>query len=179
MKETPHPSLRAWRADDFPAFVLLHSDPHVVQWLGGSAMNPEQMRAAFERMRAFLDQNSWGMWAIADADGAIVGAAGLEPLRETMPTYPGVEAAWRLAFHAQGRGLVTTAMKAVLPWAFANIPGLEEIQTFTAESNEKSQRVMQRLGFKRDASRDFDHPNLPTGHPLRRHVFYVLRWGDV
>jgi RimJ/RimL family protein N-acetyltransferase len=99
----------------------------------------------------------------------------VQPVREGLPSYPGVEAAWRLAFHAQGRGLVTTAMRAVLPWAFVNISDLDEIQTFTARSNEKSQAVMRRLGFTADPSRDFDHPALPEGHQLRPHVFYAMK----
>lgn len=175
MSNMPHPTLRAWRETDFPAYVLLHSDPHVVQWLGGSMMNTDQMRDAFDRTRRFLDDNGWGMWAILDEEGFIVGAAGLQRLAEPMPSYPGVEAAWRLAFHAQGRGRVTTAMRAVLPWAFAHIPDLNEIQTFTTVSNLKSQAVMQRLGFERDASRDFDHPALPEGHAMRPHVFFAMR----
>lgn len=174
MTEAPHPTLRAWRADDFPAYVLLHSDPHIVQWLGGSLMNAEQMRAAFDRTRVFLDEHGWGMWAIVD-NGLIVGAAGLQPVREPLPSAPGVEAAWRLAFQAQGKGLVTTAMRAVLPWAFAHIADLDEIQTFTAASNLKSQAVMQRLGFERDRARDFEHPALPAGHPLRSHVFFAMK----
>jgi RimJ/RimL family protein N-acetyltransferase len=172
---SPHPTLRAWREDDFPAFVLLHSDPHVVEWLGGVQMNTEQMRAGFERTRAFLDENGWGMWAIIDEQGLIVGAAGLQRVRKGMPSFPGIEAAWRLAFAAQGKGRVTTAMKAMLPWAFANIAELSEIQTFTARSNLKSQNVMKRLGFAADPSRDFDHPSLPEGHPLRAHVFYAMK----
>ena len=178
MADSPHPTLRAWRTGDFPAFVLLHSDPHVVEWLGGAQMNTEEMRAAFDRTRAQLDDAGWGMWAITDEQGWIVGAAGLQPVREGMPSYPGVEAAWRLAFSAQGRGRVTTAMRAVLPWAFAHIAGLEEIQTFTGRSNTKSQNVMRRLGFVADPSRDFDHPSLPDGHSLRAQVFYSMKRAD-
>lgn len=172
---SPHPTLRPWFESDFPAYVLLHSDPHVVEWLGGFQMNTEQMRAAFDRTRNFLDEHGWGMWAITDEKGFIVGAAGLQRVREGLPSFPGVEAAWRLAFHAQGKGLVSTAMRAVLPWAFANIADLDEIQTFTARSNEKSQAVMRRLGFTHDPSRDFDHPALPEGHQLRPHVFYAMK----
>lgn len=172
---SPHPTLRAWAPTDFPAYVLLHSDPHVIEWLGGVQMNAEQMRAAFDRTRTFLDEHGWGMWAIVDEKGMIVGAAGLQPVREGLPSYPGIEAAWRLAFAAQGKGRVTTAMKAVLPWAFAHISDIDEIQTFTARSNLKSQAVMRRLGFSADPSRDFDHPALPEGHPLRPHVFYAMK----
>jgi RimJ/RimL family protein N-acetyltransferase len=172
---SPHPTLRAWREDDFAAYVLLHSDPLVVEWLGGTQMDAEQMRAAFDRMRTELDERGWGVWAIIDEQGFIVGAAGLQPIREGLPPYPGIEAVWRLAFHAQGKGRVTTAMKAVLPWAFANVADLDEILTFTGRTNLKSQAVMQRLGFARDPSRDFDHPSLPADHPMRPHVMYALK----
>jgi RimJ/RimL family protein N-acetyltransferase len=146
-----------------------------VEWLGGMQMNTQQMHAAFDHTRTFLDEHGWGMWAIADESGMIVGAAGLQPVHEGLPCYPGVEAEWRLAFRAQGQGRVTTAMRAVLPWAFENVPGLDEILTFTAAGNAKSQRVMQRLGFVRDPARDFNHPALPEGHPLRPHVMYAMR----
>jgi hypothetical protein len=33
---------------------------------------------------------------------------------------------------------------------------------------------MERLGMRRDPAEDFDHPELPEGHPLRRHVLYRL-----
>jgi len=33
---------------------------------------------------------------------------------------------------------------------------------------------MQKLGMTHDPADDFDHPNLPVGHPLRRHLLYRL-----
>jgi RimJ/RimL family protein N-acetyltransferase len=174
---SPHPTLRTWVESDFPAYVLLHSDPHVVEWLGGTQMNTQQMRDAFDRTRKHVDEHGWGMWAITDEKGLIVGAAGLQRVRDGLPFYPAVEAAWRLAFSAQGKGRVTTAMRAVLPWSFDYIADLQEILTFTARSNLKSQAVMERLGFTRDPSRDFDHPALPEGHALRPHVMYVMKRG--
>jgi hypothetical protein len=33
---------------------------------------------------------------------------------------------------------------------------------------------MERLGMRRDPAEDFDHPELPEGHPLRPHVLYRL-----
>jgi len=35
--------------------------------------------------------------------------------------------------------------------------------------------VMERLGMAHDVHGDFDHPRLPEGHPLQRHVLYRLR----
>jgi ribosomal-protein-alanine N-acetyltransferase len=34
---------------------------------------------------------------------------------------------------------------------------------------------MEKLGMTRNPGEDFDHPNLPQEHPLRRHVLYRLR----
>ena len=40
----------------------------------------------------------------------------------------------------------------------------------TALKNKPSERVMQKVGMER--VKEFDHPALPEGHPLRRHVLY-------
>jgi ribosomal-protein-alanine N-acetyltransferase len=34
---------------------------------------------------------------------------------------------------------------------------------------------MEKIGLTHDPRDDFDHPGLPEGHPLRRHVLYRLR----
>jgi hypothetical protein len=34
---------------------------------------------------------------------------------------------------------------------------------------------MEKLGMTHDLADDFDHPKLPEGHPLRRHVLYRLK----
>ena len=45
---------------------------------------------------------------------------------------------------------------------------------FTVPANFRSRRVMERLGMTHDPADDFDHPGIPEGHPLRRHVLYRL-----
>jgi ribosomal-protein-alanine N-acetyltransferase len=34
---------------------------------------------------------------------------------------------------------------------------------------------MERIGMARDPGADFDHPRVPEGDPLRRHVLYRAR----
>jgi RimJ/RimL family protein N-acetyltransferase len=53
--------------------------------------------------------------------------------------------------------------------------GLAEIVSMTVPANVRSWRVMERLGMQRDPDDDFDHPRLPEGHSLRRHVLYRKR----
>jgi RimJ/RimL family protein N-acetyltransferase len=49
---------------------------------------------------------------------------------------------------------------------------LTEIVAFTTTLNTRSQAVMARIGMRRDVDGDFDHPSVPEGSPLRRHVLY-------
>lgn len=168
----PHPFLRAWQDDDLPRFQALHADPDIAYWLGG-ALSPDFAALAFERERKFLSENQWGVWVVQDPAGKLVGAAGLQPVRSGLPFHPGVEATWRLHPAARGRGLITEAMRAVLQDGFARLD-VPEIVTFTSSTNLASQRVMGRLGFRRDQTRDFLHPKLPVDHPLRPHLFFAL-----
>jgi len=52
---------------------------------------------------------------------------------------------------------------------------LDEIVAFTTAMNLRSKSVMPRDGMVRDMAADFDHPSLPYGSPLRRHVLYRAR----
>lgn len=51
--------------------------------------------------------------------------------------------------------------------------GLAEIVSFTALRNLPSRAVMERIGM-RNTGRDFDHPGVAEGSPLRRHCLYVI-----
>jgi RimJ/RimL family protein N-acetyltransferase len=62
---------------------------------------------------------------------------------------------------------------AAIDFGFTTL-GLTEIVAMTAVGNERSRRVMERLGMTRNPADDFDHPNIAGGHPLRRHVLYRL-----
>ena len=62
-------------------------------------------------------------------------------------------------------------IRAALAVAFGPL-ALDEVVSFTTVANTRSRAVMGRLGMTRDAAEDFDHPLIPAGHPLRRHVLY-------
>ena len=57
----------------------------------------------------------------------------------------------------------------------SSVVGLSQLVSFTTPQNMRSQAVMRRIGMTHDEADDFDHPNLPPGHRLRRHVLYRLR----
>jgi RimJ/RimL family protein N-acetyltransferase len=131
--------------------------------------------AAAAQLRAELAERGFGLWAVeAPAVAPFVGFTGLSVPRFSAHFTPCVEIGWRLAREHWGRGYAPEAARAALAHAFGPL-GLAEVVSFTAAGNVKSRRVMEKLGMTRDPADDFDHPNLPPGHPLRRHVLYRLR----
>jgi RimJ/RimL family protein N-acetyltransferase len=165
--------LREWRDDDREPFAAISADPMIVAWLPGQAD-----RAAsdvwIDRMRRHHDEYGFGYWAVElPGDASLIGAIGLSLVRD-MPFAPAVEIGWRLAPAYWRRGYATEAARAVIDDGFGRL-GLAEIVAFTVPANDRSWRVMERLGMRRDPAEDFDHPRFPVGHPLRRHVLYRLR----
>ena len=128
-----------------------------------------------ERFERHFDEHGFGMWAVErrDAPGCI-GRMGL--LVATFPALftPCVEIGWMLAAEHWGLGLATEGAREVLRYGFG-ILALDEIFSFTAVANARSRRVMEKIGLRHNPADDFDHPNLPDGHPLRRHVLYRSR----
>ena len=66
----------------------------------------------------------------------------------------------------------TEAARAVLDFAFTEL-ALEDVVSFTAVINQRSQLVMQRLGMT-DTQDNFSHPMLDANHPLAEHVLYKI-----
>ena len=106
--------------------------------------------------------------------GRFAGFVGLKVPMFDAHFMPAVEIAWRLARWSWGRGFATEAATAALGFGFREV-GFEEVVSFTAVPNVRSQAVMRRLGMTHDPADDFDHPGLPEGHQLSRHVLYRAR----
>jgi RimJ/RimL family protein N-acetyltransferase len=130
---------------------------------------------------AELAKEGWGIWAVEVPGVApFVGMTGLHRVSVALPSAPAVEVAWRLHPDHWGHGYATEAATMALTYGFGREPGgsLDEIVAFTTTLNARSQAVMARLGMRRDLSADFDHPSLPEGSPLRRHVLFRARAAD-
>jgi RimJ/RimL family protein N-acetyltransferase len=130
-----------------------------------------------DRIEQGFERDGWGLFALEElASGAFLGFTGLARVDFDAHFTPAVEIGWRLARPAWGRGYASEAARAAAGFAFARA-GLEELVSFTVPANARSIAVMRRLGMVRDPADDFDHPRLPAGSPLRRHVLYRLRAG--
>ena len=72
-----------------------------------------------------------------------------------------------------GRGYAVEMATAVLDHAF-NALGIREVLAFTVPTNQKSRRVMEKLGMQHDPGGTFDNPMIPEGHAYRPHVLYRI-----
>lgn len=149
----------------------MNADPEVMEFFP-STLSRAESDAALDRHSAGVSERGWGLWAV-EHDGAFLGFTGLTPAGDDLPFAPAIEVAWRLARSAWGHGFATEAARAALDFAFAQLAAAEVVSC-TATGNLRSRAVMERLGMHRDLEGDFEHPRVPVGSPVRRHVLYRL-----
>ncbi|MBL8583118.1 MAG: GNAT family N-acetyltransferase [Rhizobiaceae bacterium] len=171
--------LRNWEDRDRDLFHRINSDDRVMEFFP-FRRDRAQSDAFFDRLRADIAARGYGFCAVERReDGACIGFVGVHPVMIEPVFPPGtIEIGWRLAPEFWGKGYVMEAARAWLDFAFAEL-GLDEVVSFAVWNNQRSTAVMERLGMRRDATRDFDHPAIPDTHPqLVRHVLYALSRQD-
>ena len=166
--------LRRWRDADREPFAALNADPVVMEHFP-NRLTREESDALVDRIEAGFDEYGYGLWAVeaVEPGEGFIGFVGLQWTRFSAHFTPALEIGWRLARSAWGKGYASEAAVAARDFAFQEA-GLDEIVSFTTYRNERSQAVMRRIGMTHDPADDFDHPRLPEGHRLRRHVLYRL-----
>jgi RimJ/RimL family protein N-acetyltransferase len=166
--------LRRWRESDREPFARLNSDPRVMQFFPRT-LPAEESDLLVEQIEADFERNGFGLCAAElIQDHSLAGFIGLAIPGFSAHFTPCVEIGWRLSPACWGQGLATEGAREIVGQAF-EVHGVEELVSFTVPANVRSRRVMEKLGMTRTAADDFDHPKIPEGDPLRRHVLYRLR----
>jgi RimJ/RimL family protein N-acetyltransferase len=162
--------LRPWRDSDLEPFAAMNADVRVMEHYPSVLTREQSNLFVSNRIRPQFELRGYGPWAV-EVPGvtSFAGYVGLLDQTFEASFTPCVEVGWRLAFRHWGQGYATEAARAALAYGF-DVAGLDEIVSFTAVTNARSIAVMRRLGMT--GAGEFDHPHLPDGHPLRRHVLY-------
>ncbi|RVT42142.1 GNAT family N-acetyltransferase [Sphingobium algorifonticola] len=149
--------LRAHRLSDFDACLALWSDPGTVRFIGGQVQGEQ---AVWFRLLRYAGQ--WallghGFWVFEDrATGAFLGEGGLIEARRGIAALEGApEVGWALAQAAQGRGIATEAVEAIVRWADAHVDA-PCTRCIIEPENEASIRVAEKCGFVRGDRLDDD-----------------------
>ena len=151
--------------------VRLNADPEVMRYFPAT-LSSEESAALLQRIIEHQRINEYSLFALhLKESDAFVGWCGLMKVPFSAHFAPAVEIGWRLNKIFWGKGLAPEAAKSVLRFGFLEL-GLSEIVSFTAELNQPSIRVMQKIWMKCNPEDTFDHPKLPVNHPLQRHILY-------
>ena len=170
--------LRQWRTSDRVPFAAMNADPRVVEYFPAPLSTTESDELV-SRIEAHFEEHGFGLWALEITNVVpFAGFVGLSVPRFVAHFTPCVEIGWRIAAEHWGRGYATESARAVLDFGFEKLQ-LREIVSFTVPDNLRSRRVMEKIGMTHNPDDDFDHPELPEGHPLRRHVLYRIRLTDL
>lgn len=169
--ETKRLILRGWEEKDRPELARMNADPRVMEFFP-SLWTHEESNAAFDKIKNSIDSRGWGLWALEEkSSGKFLGFTGLNVPNFEAPFMPAVEIGWRILPEFWNRGYATEAALKSL-WFGFEVLGLEEIISFTAVGNVKSQRIMEKIGMNRCMEKDFLHPKVPDGSVLKAHVVY-------
>jgi RimJ/RimL family protein N-acetyltransferase len=166
--------LRRWRDEDREPFARMNADAAVMRFMP-SLLTREESDAVADRIEEHFRRHGFGPYALElRSNRTFIGYTGLHVPTFTAEFTPCIEIAWRLDCAHWNRGLATEAARAVVDHAFGQL-AIQELVAFTVPANLASRRVMEKLGMTHDRSDEFEHPKLPEGHPLRRHVLYRLQ----
>ncbi len=169
--QTPRLHLRLWSDDDLGTFAAMNADARVMEFFP-KPLDRTESDAQAARISDHFARHGFGNWAVEVPGVAdFIGFVGLTIPAFDAPFTPCVEVGWRLAHDYWGFGYATEAARTALDFGFQRL-ALAQIVSFTVPTNRRSRGVMERIGMTRSAADDFDHPAIPEGHPLRRHVLY-------
>jgi RimJ/RimL family protein N-acetyltransferase len=172
--ETERLILRTWTDDDLKPMVLINQDPKVMEYFP-STLTPRETQQLVQKIVDHDDEHGFTFYAVERKDThKFIGFIGL--LRPNFEAHftPAVEIGWRLSSEHWGQGFAPEGAQAVLDYAF-RVLDIPEIVSFTTGNNQKSRRVMEKIGLHHDVNDDFNHPKLTKESPLRHHVLYRLK----
>lgn len=162
--------MRTWRDDDLAPFAAMNQDPRVMEFFPRS-FTAEESAAGLQGFNAHFEEHGFTYYAADRLDTKqFIGFIGIKWQNYEAEFTPCVDIGWRLSVDAWGHGFATEGARACLEHGFAQ-HGLKEIYSVAPKLNIRSTHVMQKIGMRKVG--EFDHPNIPEGHALRRCEVYL------
>jgi ribosomal-protein-alanine N-acetyltransferase len=170
--ESSRLGFRSWKEEDLIPFAQLNADPEAMQFFP-SLLSKEESDAAVARYQQEIDEKGAGLWAVElKSMHEFIGFIGFHEATFESAFTPCMEIGWRLDKKYWNQGLATEGALKCFEFAKNFLP-FSDIYSFTAVINKRSERVMQKIGMKKEG--EFDHPRVPQQSPLRRHVLYKIK----
>jgi ribosomal-protein-alanine N-acetyltransferase len=170
--EGPRVRLRPLAGADVDALYALYSDAQVTRHWSFPAWTRRAQAEDYLALRRCLLPPSVYCWAIAERDGdQLIGSVTLFVLGDTAPFG---EIGYALRVDRQGRGLASESLRLAIGHAFDTL-GLRRLEADVDPSNEASWRLLERLGFHREA---VVHDRCRRGNEIGDAAIYGLQRAD-
>ena len=153
--ETARLRLRPPHFLDKPVHIAMWADPRVTRFIGGEPRAPDVSWGKFLSSAGLWPVMGFGYWVFADRDSnALIGMGGLSYFCRGIPELEDLpEAGWAFDADHWGGGLATEAMSAALGWADTTLDA-PEVRCIIDPGNAASERVAEKLGFRRIGDSD-------------------------
>jgi ribosomal-protein-alanine N-acetyltransferase len=145
---TPSAILRDWLADDASSLVRFANNPRIAVTLRDGFPSPYTSGDAERFIAQATDPGSRNLVLAIEVDGQACGGIGIHSLEDVY--HRTAEIGYWLAEPYWGRGIVTDAVRAIVPLAFDR-NDLVRIQAGIFSNNPASMRVLEKCGFVREA----------------------------
>jgi len=167
--------LRRFQAEDRTSHGRLFATPEQTAFLGGGPVPPDQvnLRASLliDHYRNHWQQFGFGPWAVVDrANGELIGQCGLRHAPESDE----IELLYAIDRPAWGRGFATEAARAALAYGFGTM-GLARVVGFVHPDNLASQRVLEKVGMRREDWVMLYDSRIDR-YAVSRHEFFALEF---
>jgi RimJ/RimL family protein N-acetyltransferase len=147
---TPRLRLRGWREGDVETMAAIYSEPEVVRYL-----RPLDLEGTRKQLLGFVyhwEERGFGLWAVEQrSSGRLIGRIGLIHHDDWTASPHDAEVGWTLEHATWGQGLATEGGAAALRFGF-EAKGMRRIVSIAHRENLASQRVMEKLGLRREGA---------------------------
>lgn len=143
--QTPRLELRVFEDQDLSKLAALLANPDFMKWSIDGPMSRSQARERLHDLLTCYRTHGFSKWAVwTKARPTLIGYCGL--VSEIIDGRPTPELGFRLHPDYRGKGLATEAASAAVHDAFERLH-LPRVYAFVEPQNERSQRVLERLGM--------------------------------
>lgn len=163
---------RNWTIDDLPKMTLINLDSKVMEFFPGT-QNKKQTAEFITRMSDQFLNKGFCYFAVEVLDSEkFIGFIGLSEQSFESDFTPCIDIGWRLDSSEWNLGYASEGAKRCLEYAFNDLH-LESIVAMCPAANQRSERVMKKLGMRK--IRSFEHPLILDNKILKDCVLYEIK----
>lgn len=130
--------------DDLQEWYDYLTDPLVVEHTSWNISAPQDLHSSFDLIESTSPSSNIRLAIVDSANDGLIGTIGFHTVSAVNRS---AEIAYDLSRRYWGQGIATSACQTLTEWAFAHL-GFVRIQATTLESNQKSEHVLLKCGYK-------------------------------